>query len=85
MDSQIMSSAEISGDFMEEAALKLRLEKYLGLGVFEKRCSNINEMFIVKNQIGEFKKGENRRGKKSPVFLAPEATVFPSFFSAFYQ
>lgn len=54
MDSQIMSSAEISGDFMEEAALKLRLEKYLGLGVFEKRCSNINEMFIVKNQIGEF-------------------------------
>ena len=35
MDLQIISSEEMSKDFMEEAALKLRLEKYLGLGVFE--------------------------------------------------
>ena len=35
VDLQIISSEEMSKDFMEEAALKLRLEKYLGLGVFE--------------------------------------------------
>ena len=32
---QTFGREEMSKDFMEEAALKLRLEKYLGLGVFE--------------------------------------------------